>query len=286
MKVAILGGSGFIGREILKGVVEEGIIAIAISRNPRSVYHYLAGRVEVTEGDILSSPSMEKVLKKVEAVINCVGIIREDKERTFENIHFQGVVNVIHAMSTNGISRLIHISACGAGRNIPTRYFRSKELGEEVIRNSGVDYTIIRPSIVIGKEGGLFYELKKVSRFLPLIVLPDMREGKVQPVKVSDLVKFVVKSLKEKLTGIYEIGGPTKMSMEDVVMNILSVLKRRRMILRVSRDFALPVLRKLSPFNGFLPMTYEEYRMAIEDTSPSENALEKFGISMEGAFNL
>ncbi len=286
MKVAILAASCNIGKNLAKTLLEKGIEVVGISRNPSNLYEEMGGKIETRNANIFYADQISLAINRCDAVINCIGIIREKGENTFEVVHIQGVINIIHAMKENGIKRLIHISALGAGRGIDTRYFKTKEMGEKFIKESELEWTILRPGVVIGEDGGIFKKIKSLSTF-PVLILPDMRAGRTHIISVEDLSKAVFLSLTEKraLNTVVELAG-MELSMDDLILKILKKIGKKRMILRIPSDISISLLKigeKL--LNGFLPVNSEEIIMALQklNSSPSEMA-EKFGITPKNPF--
>jgi len=287
MKVAVIGGTGFIGRNITKKLVEEGISTVLISRNPAKLYEKMGGKIETREANILYPQQISDAVRGCDVVINCVGIIREKGENTFEGTHIQGVINILHALKENRINRFIHISALGVGRGIETRYFRTKETGEKFIVESGLEWTIFRPSIVIGEDGGIFKKIKDLS-ISPVIILPDMRGGRNQIISVEDLASAVFFSAAKKIAvrEVVELGG-RELSMDELVLKILQKIgRKRRLIIRVPSHLSISLIKigeKI--FDGIMPISSEEIIMANQKiTCSSTEVKEKIGITLKDPF--
>lgn len=288
MTVAVIGATGFVGRHVLSALLKEGMRVKAISRNPLPLYEKFGARVETIPANILYWEEIARAIKGSSAVVNCAGIIREKGENTFEGVHIQGVINILHACRVAGVKRILHISALGAGRGIGTRYFRTKEMGEELIIKSGMQWTIFRPSVLIGEDGGIYEKVRNLS-FLPVFVLPDMRRGLVQPLSVDDLSQAILLSLRENLglKRIIEVGA-VEMNMEELVIRILKRLGKKRLILRVPPELFLLFTGAMEKIlNGFLPMGREELLMSLERMTcdPSEFA-QIFKIKLRDPFEV
>ena len=151
MRVFVTGATGFVGREILSRLHVAGHFVRILARNPRSrrvqelLKHYSA---EVHGGDVLDAASLEGSLKDMEAVIHLVGIISEIGRNTFENIHARGTENIVTAARNAGIRRFVQMSALGTRPNAASRYHQSQWAAEEFVRQSGLAWTIFRPSII------------------------------------------------------------------------------------------------------------------------------------------
>jgi len=286
MKVAVIGATGFIGRNITKKLVDEGLYTVVISRNPSRLYEKMGGKIETREANILYPQQISDAIRGCDVIINCVGIIREKGENTFEGAHIQGVINILHALKENKITRFIHISALGVGRGIETRYFRTKEIGEKFIVESGLEWTIFRPSIVIGEDGGIFKKVKNLSIF-PVFVIPDMRGGRNQIISVEDISNAVFLAIVQKkvVRDILEMGGP-ELSMDELIIKILKKLGKKRVIFRFSPQISISLLKMGERiFNGVIPISSEEIIMANQKiTCPSTEVTEKLGITLKDPF--
>lgn len=285
MKVAVLGITGFIGRNIARKFLREGIKVVGVSRNPSKVYEEMGGEVETKSANIISPHQISDAIKGCDALINCVGIIREKGENTFEGVHIQGVINTIHALKENGIKRFIHISALGTGRGIKTRYFQTKEMGEKYIRESGLEWTIFRAGVVIGEDGGIYKKIRGLSLF-PFLILPDMRNGRIQAISVEDLSKAVFLSTVERraLNEVVELGG-IEMSMDELILRILKNLGKRRIIFRTPSEFFISLLKIGERIlNRSLPISSDEIIMALQDITCNPSEIERLGISPKDPF--
>src|SRR5947207_11117790 len=155
MKIFITGGTGFVGREIVRQLHEEGRTIRLLARNADSerVQEMISRyRVEVHTGNVLDAASLAGALEGMHAVIHLVGIISEIGESTFENIHTLGTQNILAATRDAGIERFVHMSALGVRPGSISRYHQSKWAAEEEVRQSDLDYTIFRPSLIYGPE--------------------------------------------------------------------------------------------------------------------------------------
>lgn len=199
MKILILGGTGFLGRNIsskLKGDV------YTFGREKSSNKKHIIG-------DISNLENLKKIIPKYDVVINLIGLtpIKEPKKVSYSDIHVGGVRNVLFSLRKN--QRLIHISALGANESSDNEYLRTKGKAEKLIISSKVNALILRPSMIFGKDSELFNSIKNVP-FFPML------RFKIQPVYVLDIAKIVNKNL-TKPKGIIELAGNTTMSFYEFV---------------------------------------------------------------------
>lgn len=218
MKVFVAGATGFVGSHIVKKSVAHGHSVIALAHR-RSNEVLKGAAVERREGSILDLNSLLAATKGAEVIVNAVGIIKEAKGKTFDAIHRQGVENLIAAAKENGIKRFIQISALGAGTRIDTAYFRTKEAGEKALINSGLDWTIFRPAMILGRGDGFSTEMLGLMKKGPFIPVIGKGDYKLQMVYIEDVAECVALSLQkpETIGQTYCLGGPDIMTMNEVL---------------------------------------------------------------------
>ena len=233
MKVLVTGASGFVGTEILKHLHAAGHSIRIVARHPRSARVQAdAARfgAEIHDGNVLASASLPAGMKDIAAVIHLVGIISEVGKNTFENVHTLGTKNIVTAAKQAGVPRFIHMSALGARPNAPSRYHQSKWAAEEIVRQSGLDYTIFRPSIIYGSNDHFVNLFNHIARFSP--VLPVMGDGrsKLQPIPVADVATCFVRAINEpkSIGQTYDLCGRDVLSFDEILDAILQVIGRKR----------------------------------------------------------
>jgi uncharacterized protein YbjT (DUF2867 family) len=243
MRVLITGATGFVGREILRQLHQQGHSIRILARNRASsrVQEAISRwRAEVHPGNILEPASLEGALSGVEAVIHLVGIISEVGQSTFENVHTRGTRHMVAAAQQACVTRFIHMSALGTRPNAVSRYHQSKWAAEELIRHSGLQFTIFRPSLIYGPEDqfvNLFAEIVRRSPIVPLMGSPRAR---FQPVPVEAVAAAFTRSLAEprSIDQTYDLCGPEAMTLSGIVDQIQDALGKRRLKLRVPLSLA------------------------------------------------
>lgn len=265
MKVLVTGATGFVGREIVRQLHQAGQGIRVLVRNrtsprvPEAVSRYGA---EVYPGDVLDAASLDGALSGADAVIHLVGIISEVGESTFENVHTRGTKNMVAAARQSGISRFVHMSALGTRPNAASRYHQTKWAAEELVRHSGLDFTIFRPSLIYGSEDQFMNLFARIIRFSPVVPLMGSPRARFQPVPVEAVAAAFARSLGEpKAVGqTYDLCGPEALTLSEIMDRILEVLQRKRLKLQVplvlarcqaaSLEFIFRcLLRKASPLN-------------------------------------
>jgi NADH dehydrogenase len=195
---------------------------------------------EVHPGNVLEAASLEGALSGVEAVIHLVGIISEVGESTFENVHTRGTQNMVATAQQARVRRFIHMSALGTRPNAVSRYHQSKWAAEELVRHSGLEFTIFRPSLIYGPEDQSINLFAKLIRRSPVVPLMGSPRARFQPVSVEVVAAAFTRSLGElrSVGQTYDLCGPEALTLSDIVDRIQDVLGKRRIKLHVPQSLA------------------------------------------------
>ncbi len=230
MKVFITGGAGFVGGHIISELLRDRHEVVALVRNLRSGDALASKGVTILKGDVLDRESVKKAMGKADAVIHLVGIIVEAKgEGSFEQVHFEGTKNVVDVARLAAVKRYIQMSALGAAKGAKSRYHQTKYKAEEYVRESGIGYTIFKPSVIHGRGDAFVNMYAKMMRLTPFV--PVIGNGKVrmQPVYVKDIAKMYAKALTgdDFANKTFEVGGPERLTFDEIIDTIARVLQRR-----------------------------------------------------------
>lgn len=279
--VVMFGGSGFLGRYVAQRLLSAGVRVRFAERDPRRAFFLKPqgslGQVQFVAADVRNRDSVARAVAGADAVIDLAGSFDEMKA-----VNADGAGNVASAAAAAGVPALVHISAIGADPEGRSAYARSKGEGEAKVRAAFPNATILRPSIVFGRED------KFVNRFAGLIrlapVLPVIRGGaKLQPVYVGDVAEAAFQALVDPRAHAgktYELGGPQVLSMRALMDEIAREIGRRPLIIEVPDMISGP----LATMTGFLPgapITRDQWLMLQDDNvvAPGAVGLADFGIA-------
>ena len=219
-------------------------------------------------GDVTNRESVENAAQGTTAIVHLVGIIREFPARgiTFERLHVAATRNVVDAARLWGIPRFIHMSALGARAGGTTGYFDSKGRAEDCVRQSGLRWTIFRPSVIFGPGDAFLNELARILRTAPLMPVPGNGKYLLQPVFVGDVAKGFADALLRPDTemGIFEVGGPERFSYGELLDRIGASMGRRARKLHVPLSLLRPAVRILERFERF-PLTTDQLGMLLQE---------------------
>ncbi len=264
MNVLVTGGAGFIGRNCVEALLQRGHSVRVLSRSGRTPD--LEG-AEGFAGDVRDAQSLAKATDGIDAVIHCVGIILEPRGETFESVVRDGTRNLIDACLANGVKRIVYISALGTRPNAVARYHKTKWAAEEIIRQSGLIYTILRASIVFGPGDGF------INKFLrmPFVPLAGGGEGKFQPILVKDLASIAADSLTNPAAEnrTFDACGPDQLTFKELMAIALECAGQRKPTIDLPMWLMKALAIVYDPFQKIYPplalFTRDQYAMLQED---------------------
>ena len=267
--ILVTGATGFIGAGILRRASRRGWRVRGLARHPERAE--ALGRlphVELFRGDVSRPDELDEALEGVETVVHLVGIIVETRAQSYEEAHVAGTRNVVEATCRAGISRYIHMSALGveAGRDV-SDYYRTKWRAEEIVRGAGLESTILRPSLVFGRDDDFFNRFVRILRLSPVVPLPAGGRSRFQPVWLGDVAECFLQATRVERTPepVYDVAGPEIMTLKAIVRTLMEVTGRRRPILSVPvvpLRVAAAVMETALPTP---PLTQDQLRMLSID---------------------
>ncbi len=217
MRVAITGGTGFVGSNTARALLAAGHEVVLVSRGTRRV----APRegLRAVRADVIGGEGLAEAFAGCDAVVHLTAIIREKGKQTFDRVIRLGTEHVVAAASKAGVGHLVYISAIGADPDPRFPYHYTKWMAEQSVRSSGVPYTILRPSLIFGPGDGFFTTLCSLVRYsIPVIPIAGDGGSLFQPIGIDDVVRCIVLSLERgPARRVIEIGGPEQLSYEGIV---------------------------------------------------------------------
>ena len=238
-KFVVLGGSGFIGREIVENLVREGIDVTVGCRDIKKA-EFLEqikgnGRVTVVQTDVTVQQDLRNILQGADLVISLVGILYEIGKYTFNTIQAEVPQMIGVEANKAGVERILHFSAIGADKNSQSKYAVSKAMGEESLLSVFPATTIFRPSIVFGPNDNFFNKFSNMAAFSPVLPLIGRGETLFQPVYVKDISNAVLRVFESTQTvgKIYELGGPSTYSFKELIELTMLYSRRSRLLLNL-----------------------------------------------------
>jgi uncharacterized protein YbjT (DUF2867 family) len=275
--VTVFGGSGFLGRHLVRALAREGYRIRPAVRRPDLAGHLQplgrVGQIHAVQANLRYPQSVEAAVRGADVVINLAAILYQRGKQTFEAVHAEGAHAVARAAAAHD-ARLIHVSALGADPESTAAYARTKAAGEAAVLATVPDATIFRPSIMFGPEDDFFNRFASMARLFPFLPLVGGGETKYQPVFVGDVAQAIVRAANGQAKGgtIYELGGPEVKSFKELMAYVLAVTERKRLLLPIPFGLA----RLQATFLQFLPkplLTPDQVELLRTDNVVSQAAI-------------
>jgi NADH dehydrogenase len=274
--ITVVGATGFVGRHVVMRLQECGHIVRAVSRHGSrrpgwgSDVHALAADVETGDG-------LGATMVGASAVVHLVAIPREGEGRSFEEVNVGGLARVLDAMHTAGVRRIVHLSVLGVTDDPGYRYLSSKWRGEQLVRQSGLDWVVLRPSLLFGPGDGFFSLIDTTLRWWSpgIVAIPAAAGARFQPLAVQDLAKAVERCLAEpqRAGSVYELGGPTYLTYPQIVDAVMEATRRRRLKL----PMPVPLLRALTAVTDrLLPIFPVSHDQVLSLGRPNHTDIDAF----------
>ncbi len=241
--ILVLGGTGFVGRSVCERLVErsgggDGRIVVPSRRPQRAQHLRTLPTVELLQADVHDEAVLRRLVTGCDAVINLVAILH-GSEADFERTHVELPRKLVAACQAAGVQRVVHVSALGASVNAPSRYLRSKAAGEAVLETSGLDVTVLRPSVIFGEHDQFINLFAAMQKLTPVVPLAGA-SAQFQPVWVDDVASAIVAALDqpESIGQTIECGGPAVYTLEQLVRFAGRCTGRERLVIGLPEGIA------------------------------------------------
>ena len=292
--VTVFGGSGFVGRYVVRALARDGWRVRVACRRPDLAFHLQplggVGQVMPVQANIRNADSVASAVRGASAVVNLVGILAEGGAQKFSSVQAEGARKIAEAAKAAGISNVVHISAIGSDAQSGAEYGRSKAAGEAAMLEAVPGAVILRPSVIFGPEDDFFNRFATMARYFP--VVPIVGAGtKFQPVYVGDVAEAVALALagKARAGTVYELGGPQAKSFGELVGYVLKVTERERRVMKLgfgAGKFVAAIMQFLTKislglFPKLLRMTGDQVELLKHDNVVSEAAIAE-GRTLQG----
>jgi NADH dehydrogenase len=273
----VFGGSGFIGRYVVRRLARAGkTVRVAVRNTDRALFLKTAGhigQIVPLYAPVTDAAAVRRAVEGADWVVNLVGTLTESRAASFQAIHVDAAARVAASASAAGVQRLVHMSAIGADPASDSRYAASKGEGESAVRAAFPGATILRPSIVFGPEDNFFNRFAGMTRMLP--VMPVIEGAtRMQPVYAGDVAEAVLAALQSDAAAgqIYELGGPKVWLFVDLLAYILKVTGRSIPLV----NMPVPLVRLQACLLELLPgklLTRDQLKMLARDNVVGSDAL-------------
>ena len=279
--ILVTGATGFVGVHLVRKLAGRGMAVRALVRDPDKAGRLPEG-VEAVRGDISDRESLVRAASGCEAVMHLVGIIQEGPGYTFQSVHVEGTGNMLAAAKEAGTVRhFIYQSSLGTSKGAKGGYFRTKYQAEELVKASGLDYTVTRPSIIYGPGGDFITKMVQLFRQGPIVPIIGSGESRLQPVFIDDLTEAISRLLlnPEFFGKTFELGGPEQLTFNEVMEKIKAALGSRKGFVHLPLSMMLPVVLAMEKFMPNPPVTTDQIAMLQKDNVCSLDDMKALGIT-------
>ena len=283
MTVAVVGATGFVGSHVVPRLAGAGHRVIAVSRNGTRRREW-GPDVQARAADVATGRGLAAALDGAEAVVHLVAIPRETRGRRFEQVNVRGTGRVVEASMAAGVRRFVHLSAMGVTDDPKLAYLSSKWRGEQLVRDSSLEWVIMRPSLLFGPGDGFFSLVRTTLKWWSpgVVAIPGRGDARFQPLAAADLAIGVEKAVvePERRGAIYELGGPAHITYREIVDEVMRVTGMKRLklpmpiplisALTVATDRVLPIF----------PVSHDQISSLQRPNSTDLDAFERaFGVA-------
>jgi len=283
--VTVFGGSGFLGRNVVRALAKRDFRIRVAVRRPELAGHLQplgrVGQIHAVQANVRYPASVEAAMRDSHVAINLVGILAAGGAQSFDAVQAKGAETVAKAAAAAG-ARLVHVSAIGADANSLSAYARSKAAGEQAVLAAVPSATILRPSVVFGPEDQFTNRFAALARMSPALPLIGGGATRMQPIYVGDVAAAVAEVVdgKAKQGATYELGGPEVLTMREIMEAICAITDRNRML--VPLPFGLARLNAffLQFAPGMLKLTPDQVELLKSDNVVSD-AAKASGLTLE-----
>ena len=236
--VTVFGGSGFVGRHVIRALAKRHYRIRVAVRRPELAGHLQplgrVGQIHPVQANLRHAGSVAAAVRDADVVVNLVGILYEREQQRFDAVQTAGAGTVAQAAALHG-ARLVHMSALGADETASSLYARSKAAGEKAVLAAVPGATVFRPSIIFGPEDDFFNKFASLARFMPALPLVGGGKTRFQPVFAGDVAAaFAAAVAGETRPGTtYELGGPEVLSFRELMQYVLATIERKRLLVPI-----------------------------------------------------
>ncbi len=243
LRVTVFGGTGFVGRHLIKHLCDHECIIKVPTRNPAKGYFLQplgdVGQINLIKFDLSDNKKLKNLIDNSDIIINLIGILFEKKRNDFVNLHYNFVKRLIDNIRLNK-KNFIQISALGVNKYKNSLYSRSKFNAEEYIQKKSKKFSIVRPGLIFGPEDNFFCKFAKMSLLSPFLPLIMGGKTKYQPVYVEDVCKGIIKILQKDITNkIFEFGGPDIFTFKELLQILLKTINRKKFLIYIPKTMAV-----------------------------------------------
>lgn len=284
-RIFLTGGSGFVGSHVLPALLAAGHDVVALARTPKAAATIAernatyAARLTTRIGDVTNPASLPAALVGCDAIVHLVAIPRDwNNGADLLRINTAGTEAMIAAASAAGITRFVHLGALGVQDREDLHYAKSKARAERAVRESSLDWTIIKPSLIWGERDGFFNIVAALVKIpAPAVPVPGNGKSRFQPVWVGDVARAIVQALGDPKSArrSFELGGPRYWTYTEITQEVARALGKRRIVV----PMPVPLIRLVAGVSEAVrlpfPVATDQLRQLALDNIGATDAVER-----------
>ena len=275
--ILVTGAAGLVGTHVCRELGRRGWRIRALVRDPVKAAARLADTTaELFTGDLRDPDSLGAAVSGSGAVVHLAAIAIERGKDTYESVNTDATGRLLDAARVAEVRRIIFTSQNGASWSAPSRFLRSKGKAEELVKDSGLDWTVLRPSVIFGAEDEFVNVLARLIRLSPFMLpLPDGGRARFQPIAVGDVAAVIASCVERRDTvrNVYALGGPMPLSLREIAERILLAMRAKRAIVAVPRSALRPLVAVAQQLLPSPPVTTGLLDLLAADNVIPDNAL-------------
>jgi NADH dehydrogenase len=283
--IFIAGASGFVGGHLAEHLIKKGQRTKMLVRTVAAGERFSSRGVEIIPGDITKPETLKDILTHDDIVIHLVGIIEEKGEATFQKVHVEGTGNLVNEARRAGVRHFFYQSALGADINSWSGYLKTKAEAEELVKDSGLPYTIFRPSLIIGPWDGFTKKILDMLRLSPVLPVPGDGRAQFQPLYIKDWLKCMDRVVEDPgaYKAVFDLGGPQHLSYREIVEMISAASGHKRPVFNIPMGLMRFGATILSGVLSSPPVTPDQLRLLEQDNITDPDAVRiNFGFEPMG----
>lgn len=293
----IAGGTGFVGRHLLRALSGGAYRARCLVRTPAKAGLCTQAGFQTATGDITDSESLRGSLEGCSIVVHLVGILEEKGPLTFERVHVEGTGALVEEAKRAGVGHFFYQSALGASPDASARYLTTKAQAEELVKASGIPSTIFRPSLLIGQGDGFTEKLKQLVDLGPVVVVPGSGAAQFQPLAIDDWVRCFTTLFPDSepppahggaRSKTYEIGGPEQLAYNELLRQFMEAAGVRKPVVHVPVEavkLSLPFSALSAKIGKLFGKTVPEVTSEQLDLLQKDNVCDPEGVLKQFGFS-
>lgn len=260
--ILVVGATGTVGRRVIDSLLEKNISGIRALARGKSDWEgnlfpgYRRQGIDVVVGDSRSESTVERAVEGCKAIINCAGLMRETADDDLQSVNVEAVENLVSKGKSAGVQRFVHLSCLGSTEHSSTAYFSCKWDAEEIVRKSGMHWTIFRPSLVFDEQSALFRITNFWIQRTPFIVMVGSGLNRFQPISAEDVAECMVQCVYDRETSgkTYDLTGPETLDLHTLLIKIAESQGRQVREIKIPSSVGIPIAGLIGKLNPKSPI--------------------------------